>query len=88
MIALWNLILPERARTATTVTDSTHDGIKVKNNFGLANILQLMQVLGLYSNNNTNLQWKSLMGSLRLLEDNGTPLQYSRLENPMDGGAW
>ena len=21
-------------------------------------------------------------------EDNGTPLQYSRLENPMDGGAW
>ena len=35
MIALWNLILPERARTATSVTDSTHDGIKVKNNFGL-----------------------------------------------------
>ena len=21
-------------------------------------------------------------------EDNGTPLQYSRLENPRDGGAW
>ena len=21
-------------------------------------------------------------------EDNGTPLQYSYLENPMDGGAW
>ena len=21
-------------------------------------------------------------------EDNGTPLQYSCLENPMDGGAW
>ena len=21
-------------------------------------------------------------------EDNGTPLQYSRLESPMDGGAW
>ena len=21
-------------------------------------------------------------------ECNGTPLQYSRLENPMDGGAW
>ena len=21
-------------------------------------------------------------------EDNGTPLQYFRLENPMDGGAW
>ena len=23
-----------------------------------------------------------------LREDNGTPLQYSCLENPMDGGAW
>ena len=22
------------------------------------------------------------------LEDNGTPLQYSRMENPMDGRAW
>ena len=26
---------------------------------------------------------KSLLG-----EGNGTPLQYSCLENPMDGGAW
>ena len=25
---------------------------------------------------------------LRYREGNGTPLQYSRLENPMDGGAW
>ena len=25
---------------------------------------------------------------LRYGEGNGTPLQYSRLENPMDGGAW
>ena len=24
----------------------------------------------------------------RSIEDNGTPLQYSCLENPMDGGAW
>ena len=24
----------------------------------------------------------------RIREDNGTPLQYSCLENPMDGGAW
>ena len=24
----------------------------------------------------------------KLGEDNGTPLQYSCLENPMDGGAW
>ena len=25
---------------------------------------------------------------LKLREGNGTPLQYSCLENPMDGGAW
>ena len=25
---------------------------------------------------------------LVLIEGNGTPLQYSCLENPMDGGAW
>ena len=25
---------------------------------------------------------------IRLSEGNGTPLQYSCLENPMDGGAW
>ena len=25
---------------------------------------------------------------LEVGEGNGTPLQYSRLENPMDGGAW
>ena len=23
-----------------------------------------------------------------ILEENGTPLQYSCLEDPMDGGAW
>ena len=23
-----------------------------------------------------------------LEKENGTPLQYSRLENPMEGGAW
>ena len=28
------------------------------------------------------------LGKLGLGEDNGTPLQYSCLENPMDGGAW
>ena len=26
--------------------------------------------------------------SLSIREGNGTPLQYSCLENPMDGGAW
>ena len=38
-------------------------------------------------------EWKSLRGFCALLarktrEGNGTPLQYSCLENPMDGGAW
>ena len=28
------------------------------------------------------------MGWQRVGEGNGTPLQYSCLENPMDGGAW
>ena len=28
------------------------------------------------------------MFAYRLREGNGTPLQYSCLENPMDGGAW
>ena len=27
-------------------------------------------------------------GSIVHGEDNGTPLQYFCLENPMDGGAW
>ena len=32
--------------------------------------------------------WKQVCFSLgRIGEGNGTPLQYSRLENPMDGGA-
>ena len=25
---------------------------------------------------------------IKIREGNGTPLQYSFLENPMDGGAW
>ena len=32
--------------------------------------------------------WGSIPGSERSGEGNGTPLQYSCLENPMDGGAW
>ena len=28
------------------------------------------------------------LGSVSFGEGNGTPLQYSCLENPMDGGAW
>ena len=33
--------------------------------------------------------WAHLRGSMLFLgEGNGTPLQYSCLENPMGGGAW
>ena len=31
---------------------------------------------------------KTLVTFFKLGEGNGTPLQYSCLENPMDGGAW
>ena len=29
-----------------------------------------------------------LYGKKKIREGNGNPLQYSCLENPMDGGAW
>ena len=32
--------------------------------------------------------WINMYVHLYLREGNGTPLQYSCLENPMDGGAW
>ena len=36
-----------------------------------------------------NLIWiKEIIYISRFGEGNGTPLQYSCLENPMDGGAW
>ena len=36
-------------------------------------------------------QWSSkylVLSNISIGEDNGTPLQYSCLENPMDGGTW
>ena len=40
--------------------------------------------------NVVNEQWVQCLNSdrLNLREGNGTPLQYSYLENPIDGGAW
>ena len=37
-----------------------------------------------------NRRWKVNINILAISngESNGTPLQYSCLENPMDGGAW
>ena len=32
--------------------------------------------------------WKNATVNIHIVEGNGTPLQYSCLENPMDGGAW
>ena len=40
---------------------------------------------------NLNMMWKKLLNTFASLisgEGNGTPLQYSCLENPMDEGAW
>ena len=45
-------------------------------------------------NNSTTTSWRPTFSSCYLWplefggEGNGTPLQYSCLENPMDGGAW
>ena len=44
-----------------------------------------MQRLSFIENNNNNNKLE-LTDCIR--EGNGTPLQYSCLENPMDGGAW
>ena len=41
--------------------------------------------------NNRVLEWEGLEIQLLMInygEGNGNPLQYSCLENPMDGGAW
>ena len=35
-----------------------------------------------------NLQNPLIENLIKYLLSNGTPLQYSCLENPMDGGAW
>ena len=35
-----------------------------------------------------NINYLKLLPYLHFLSFNGTPLQYSCLENPMDGGAW
>ena len=44
---------------------------------------------GVKSDNESRLRKQVLSCPLHLLgEGNGTPLQYSCLENPMDGGAW
>ena len=34
------------------------------------------------------LHFKMVAAVVQFGEGNGTPLQYSCLENPMDGGAW
>ena len=38
-------------------------------------------------NMNNNMKHQGFLGSTKV-KGNGTPLQYSCLENPMDGGAW
>ena len=45
------------------------------------------------SNDGLTVEWRGVYLNYQKLkpkigEGNGTPLQYSHLENPMDGGAW
>jgi len=40
-----------------------------------------------FQHSNLMIEW-SCFCPHRVREGNGTPLQYSCLENPMDGGAW
>ena len=40
----------------------------------------------LYKSGAWHSSWEVLV--IKVGEGNGTPLQYSCLENPMDGGAW
>ena len=44
----------------------------------------MRQLIGMYS----ELQAEIKIDRRNIGEGNGTPLQYSCLENPMDGGAW
>ena len=39
-------------------------------------------------NADVNMKGFSIFLDMRSREGNGIPLQYSCLENPMDGGAW
>ena len=39
-----------------------------------------------YCKGESGINWARLTWAIG--EGNGTPIQYSRLENPMDGGAW
>ena len=48
------------------------------------------KVYGRWGRGQRGAQWRTRMGKASGIvgEGNGTPLQYSCLENPMDGGAW
>ena len=50
-----------------------------------ANVIISRNMSPSWSQSNVNIYWVLWQ---RTEEGNGTPLQYSCLENPMDGGAW
>ena len=51
-------------------------GVALRNEAGAWRAVQIVEGLS------------AMLRSLDFGEGNGTPLQYSCLENPMDGGAW
>ena len=61
--------------TVETVTDFIFLGFKITVDGDCSNEIKRCLLLG-----------RKVMTNLG--EGNGTPLQYSCLENPMDGGAW
>ena len=48
----------------------------------------VIPLLGIYCNESIGDMHTHLCLRMYITEGNGTPLQYSCLENPMDGGAW
>ena len=50
--------------------------------------LKIRETLSVFQGSNSLFGEAQLTAKMRVKEGNGTPLQYSCLENPMDGGAW
>ena len=78
--------------TMETVTDIIFWGSKITADGDCSHEIKRHLLLGRKVMTNLHSIFKSrditLPTKVRLGEANGTPLQYSCLENPMDGGAW
>jgi len=73
--------------TMETVTDFIFLGSKVSADGDYSHEIKRCLLLGRKAMTNLDSIFTS-KGPSRHRQGNGTPLQYSCLENPMDGGAW